>query len=87
MKFVMFAGVLVMFILATADVGVSFHLMLRETNIFVQGNSKTLLTKAYPKFLLHVTNKWVVQLSSTFSSMLLTVILLRQLNRRYSPRE
>ena len=57
MKFVMLAGVAVMFILATADVGVSFHLMLRETNLFVQGNSKTLLTKAYPKFLLHVTNK------------------------------
>lgn len=59
MKFVMLAGVVVMFILATADVGVSFHLMLRETNIFVQGNSKTLLTKAYPKFLLHVTNNLI----------------------------
>lgn len=49
----------VMFILATADIGVSWNVLLRQTTSLYTGDTSTLLQKIYPKFLFYIVNKSV----------------------------
>lgn len=49
----------VMFILATADIAVSWNVLLQDTTSLYTGNTTTLLERLYPKFLLYIVNKSV----------------------------
>ena len=49
----------VMFILATADIAVSWNVMLQDTTSLYTGNTTTLLQRLYPKFLFYIVNKSV----------------------------
>lgn len=46
-----------MFGLATADIGVSYNALLNYTSEIMEGDSRILLEKIYPKFLIHLVNK------------------------------
>lgn len=45
--------------LATADVGFSYHVVLNHTDEILAGDSLGFLMMVYPKFLIHLINKWV----------------------------
>ena len=47
----------VMFILATADIGISWNVLLRHTTSLYTGNTITVLRMFYPKFLFYTINK------------------------------
>ncbi|KDR79167.1 hypothetical protein GALMADRAFT_243060 [Galerina marginata CBS 339.88] len=52
----MLAALIVMFILATADIAVSWNLVLAHTQWLYRGDSTTLFRAVHPKFLLHLVN-------------------------------
>ncbi|KAF8154597.1 hypothetical protein B0H34DRAFT_530179 [Crassisporium funariophilum] len=54
----MLAAVIVMFILTTTDVGVSWRLALDRTTILYKGNSDAFVKALYPKFLFHLVNNF-----------------------------
>ncbi|KAF9451584.1 hypothetical protein P691DRAFT_723845 [Macrolepiota fuliginosa MF-IS2] len=45
-----------MFLLATADIGVSYHALLNRTGDLLEGDSGVILQRIYPKFLIHLVN-------------------------------
>lgn len=52
-----FIATSVMFGLATADIGISYRILLRRTNDIMQGDSSALVSMLYPKFLISLVNK------------------------------
>jgi len=52
----MLAAVIVMFILATVDVAISWNLLLRHTKWLYSSDIGTVYKAVYPKFLLYLVN-------------------------------
>lgn len=59
----MLGAVVVMFLLATLDVAMSWRLFLRHTPVLYTGTSATFLQAVYPKIIIHLVNKSVPPLS------------------------
>jgi len=56
---VMLGAIVVMFVLATVDIGISWNIMFQHTSSLYMGASIKLLDRMYPKFLLYIVNKSV----------------------------
>jgi hypothetical protein len=56
---VMLGAVVIMFLLATFDVAVSWRLFLRHTPVLYTGTSATFLQAVHPKIIIHLINKSV----------------------------
>lgn len=52
-----FWAMVIMFGLATADVGFSYHVYLYRIDEILVGDTRNFLTIMYPKFLIHLINK------------------------------
>lgn len=59
LQMVMLGAIVVMFILATADIGISWNITLRHTTSLYTGDVTTLEHRLYAKYLLYVVNKLV----------------------------
>lgn len=58
-----------MFILATADIAVSWNVLFRHTTSLYTGNTtSTVLQRIYPKFLIYIVNKSVFLRTLQFDS-------------------
>ena len=55
----MFAAVIVMFILATSDIAVSWNIFLNHAEWMYTGSSNNYMKAIYPKFFLYLSNKSV----------------------------
>ncbi|EAU86947.2 hypothetical protein CC1G_09804 [Coprinopsis cinerea okayama7 len=55
----MLSGIVIMFLLATADVAFSFHTLLGRTHVVIRGTTLTFLERVYPKYLIYVTNNFI----------------------------
>lgn len=55
----MFAAVIVMFILATSDIAVSWNIFLNHAEWLDTGNSDNFIKALYPKFFLHLFNNFI----------------------------
>ncbi|KAG2004484.1 hypothetical protein CC2G_003037 [Coprinopsis cinerea AmutBmut pab1-1] len=62
LQWLMLSGVIAMFLLATADIGFSFHTILKQTQSIVRGTTLTFLRKVFPKFVIYVTNNSIALL-------------------------
>lgn len=54
----MLGAVIAMYLLATIDTAVSWHLILRRTALLYDGDSFTFLRVVYPKIVIHIINKY-----------------------------
>jgi len=58
----MLGAAVIMFILATVDVGFSWNIMLRHTPSLYTGDSTSLLHRIYPKFLFYIANNLIADI-------------------------
>ncbi len=54
----MLGAIITMYILATVDIAVSWHLILRRTALLYDSDSFTFLRVVYPKIVLHLIIKY-----------------------------
>ncbi|KAG2004488.1 hypothetical protein CC2G_003041 [Coprinopsis cinerea AmutBmut pab1-1] len=59
LQWTMLSGIVIMFLLATADVAFSFHTLLGRTHVVIRGTTLTFLERVYPKYLIYVTNNFI----------------------------
>ena len=54
----MLGAIITMYILATIDIAVSWHLILRRTTLLYDSDSFTFLRVVYPKIVIHLIIKY-----------------------------
>ncbi|KAF8956604.1 hypothetical protein BDZ97DRAFT_1851135, partial [Flammula alnicola] len=59
LRMIMLVAVVIMFMLATADLAITWNIILQHTQILYSGDSSKLLTAIYPKFIIFLINKSV----------------------------
>ena len=55
---IMLGAIITMYILATIDIAVSWHLILRRTTLLYDSDSFTFLRVVYPKIVIHLIIKY-----------------------------